>query len=267
MNPQHARRVLVVGALGKMGERVRAAIAAEPALCVGAGLERPQHPGLGNKLPEGVRVTADLDEALAASDVVIDFSVPDASLGLLRKASAKGIASVIGTTGFSQAQRDEIAALAKRMPVVLAANFSVAVNVLGFLTRKASELLGDTYDAEIMEIHHNAKRDAPSGTALWLGEQLANGRRQDLAAHAAYTRHGEIGARPKGEIGLQALRGGDVAGEHTVYFFGEGERLELTHRASTRDHFARGSVRAALWVLDQQPGLYSMDRVLGLDCL
>jgi len=267
MSVAHPKRVLVVGALGKMGLRVRAALREEPHLHVGTGLERPEHPegyqpGLED---EGFPLTTDPERAVEHCDVVIDFSIPKASISLLRLSSARGIPSVIGTTGFSEDQHAEIRGLAEKVPVVLAPNFSVAVNVLGHLTRKASTLLGDAYDAEIVEIHHGAKRDAPSGTAIWLGEQLAGGRDQRLADNARYERHGEIGARPKGEIGLQTLRGGDVAGEHTVYFFGEGERLELIHRASTRDHFARGAVRAAVWVLDQAPGLYGMDRVLGLD--
>jgi 4-hydroxy-tetrahydrodipicolinate reductase len=257
-----SRGVLVVGALGKMGICVREAVTHEPRLHLGAGLERP---GFEEAGAQDFTLTCDPNEALENADVVIDFSVPDASLSLIRLCAERGIPSVIGTTGFSEAQRAEIATAAQSIPVVLAPNFSVAVNVLGHLAQRASELLGENYDAEIMEIHHNAKRDAPSGTALWLGERVAAGRSQELAKQACYTRHGEIGARPEGEIGLQTLRGGDVAGEHTIYYFGDGERLELTHRASTRDHFARGAVRAAAWVVDQANGLYGMDRVLGLD--
>ncbi len=269
MSATDSKRVLVVGALGKMGQRVRAAVREEPALHVGVGLEKPGHeegydPSLED---EGFPLTHEPERAIENCDVIIDFSVPQATLGLLRHSAARGIPSVIGTTGFSEAELEEIRQLSEDAPIVLAPNFSVAVNVLGHLTQKASELLGEGYDAEIVEIHHSAKRDAPSGTAIWLGEQLAQGRNQELAKQACYTRHGEIGARPAGEIGLQTLRGGDVAGEHTVYFFGEGERLELIHRASTRDHFARGSVRAAVWILDKEPGLYGMDRVLGLDRL
>jgi 4-hydroxy-tetrahydrodipicolinate reductase len=258
-----SKGVLVVGALGKMGICVREALTQEPRLHLSVGLERP---GFEEETEaQDFTLTSDPEQALENAAVVIDFSVPEVSLNLVRLCAARGIPSVIGTTGFSEAQRAEIATAAQSIPLVLAPNFSVAVNVLGHLAKRASELLGEGYDAEIMEIHHNAKRDAPSGTALWLGEHVAAGRAQELAKQACYTRHGEIGARPQGEIGLQTLRGGDVAGEHTIYFFGDGERLELTHRASTRDHFARGAVRAAAWVLDQANGLYGMDRVLGLD--
>ncbi|MBW2712584.1 MAG: 4-hydroxy-tetrahydrodipicolinate reductase [Deltaproteobacteria bacterium] len=259
----NSKGVLVVGALGKMGVCVREALTQEPRLHLSVGLERPGYEEEA-EVPS-FTLTSDAEQALESADVVIDFSVPDASLALVRLCAARGIPSVIGTTGFSEAQRAEISSAAQSIPIVLAPNFSVAVNVLGHLTERASELMGDDYDAEIMEIHHGAKRDAPSGTALWLGERVAAGRAQELAKQACYTRHGEIGARPEGEIGLQTLRGGDVAGEHTIYFFGDGERLELTHRASTRNHFARGAVRAATWVVDQANGLYGMDRVLGLD--
>lgn len=258
-----ARRVLVVGAMGKMGERVRAAVTSEPALRLGALLEAPNSSAIG-KTVDGLSITADPKAAIAQSDVVIDFSIPSVSIELLELAANAGKASVIGTTGFSTEQQAKIAALSKKIPIVLAPNFSVAVNVLAHLVRQASALLGTSYDAEIMEIHHSAKRDAPSGTALKLGEAVAEGRKQVLREHAVFVREGEIGARPADAIGIQTLRGGDVAGEHTVYFFGAGERLELTHRASTRDHFARGAVRAAAWLAGKGPGLYRMEDVLGL---
>ncbi len=258
-----ARRVLVVGAMGKMGERVRAAVASEPALRIGALLEAPLSPTIG-KTVDGFLVTADPQVALATSDVVIDFSLPSVSMQLLELAAKAKSASVIGTTGFSAEQQARIKSLSKKIPIVLAPNFSVAVNVLAHLVRQASTLLGSAYDAEILEIHHSAKRDAPSGTALKLGEAVASGRKKVLRKHAVFVREGEIGARPPDAIGIQTLRGGDVAGEHTVYFFGTGERLELTHRASTRDHFARGAARAAVWLAEQAPGLYSMEDVLDL---
>jgi 4-hydroxy-tetrahydrodipicolinate reductase len=258
------RRVLVVGALGRMGGCVRAAVAEEPSLRLGAALESPGHPRLGEALEQGVVLGDDPKPALAACDVAIDFSLPAATLATLRAAADAGAAYVTGTTGFSQDERGEIEQLARRVPVIHAPNFSVAVNVLVWLAGAAARQLGPDYDAELVEIHHAAKRDAPSGTALRLAEAVAEARGQDLAERLVLARAGETGARPEGAIGIQALRAGDCAGEHTVLFAGRGERLELVHRASTRDHFARGAVRAALWLADKDPGLYRIEQVLGL---
>jgi 4-hydroxy-tetrahydrodipicolinate reductase len=191
--------------------------------------------------------------------------VPAATLANLRAAAAAGVAYVTGTTGFSEAERREVASHGARIPILHAANFSVAVNVLAWLTREAAQRLGTDYDAEIVELHHAAKRDAPSGTALRLGEVVAEARGQKLADHLVLERAGEIGARPAGAIGIQALRGGDNPGEHTVIFAGRGERLELIHRSHTRDHFARGAVRAAVWLLGRPPGEYRIEEALGLD--
>jgi len=174
------------------------------------------------------------------------------------------VAYVTGTTGFSQTERQEIKALARRTPVIHAPNFSVAVNVLGWLAREAARLLGDGYDAELFEIHHTAKRDAPSGTALMLAERVAEGRGQKLDEHLILERVGDIGARPEDAIAIQTLRGGDNPGEHTLYFAGRGERIELIHRSYTREHFAAGAVRAAQWLLGRPPGLYPIEEVLGL---
>jgi 4-hydroxy-tetrahydrodipicolinate reductase len=248
-----------------MGERVRVALEAEPTLALAAALESPGHPGIGRAVAEGVRVEHDVAAALSGCDVVIDFSVPAATLGTLRAASEAGVAYVTGTTGFSAAQRGEIERLAERIPVVLAPNFSVAVNVLTWLVREAADRLGPGYDAELVELHHAAKRDAPSGTALRLAEAIAEGRGQKLDDHLVLERAGETGARPENAIGIQTLRGGDCPGEHTVLFIGRGERLELSHRAATRDHFARGAVRAATWIIGRPPSLYPMEQVLGLD--
>jgi 4-hydroxy-tetrahydrodipicolinate reductase len=260
-----ATPVLVIGALGRMGERVRAALAEEPSLRLGAALERAGHPGLGQSLEHGVAVGDDLKAALAASRVAIDFSVPQASLAALRAAADAGVACVSGTTGFSAAERAELEGLAERIPLLHAPNFSVAVNVLAWLTREAARLLGPGYDAELLELHHAAKRDAPSGTALRLAEAVAEGRGESLEGRLLLARAGETGARPAGAIAVQALRGGDNPGEHSVLFVGRGERLELVHRAATRDHFARGAVRAAAWLVGREPGLYRIEQVLGLD--
>ncbi len=259
-----ARGVCVVGALGRMGERVRAALAEEPTLRLTSALEASGHPSLGEALGDGVVLTDDPKLALASADVAIDFSLPAATLATLRAAASAGTAYVAGTTGFSNAQREELASLSERVPVMLAANFSVAVNVLGWLVSQAAQRLGPDYDAELVEIHHRAKRDAPSGTALWLAEAIAKARGQTLEDVAVLERAGEIGARPEGAIGIQSLRAGDCPGDHTVIFAGRGERLELVHRASTRDHFARGAVRAAAWLCGREPGSYVFEQVLGL---
>lgn len=258
-------RVLVVGALGRMGECVRAAVGDEKALRFAAALEAAGHAGIGTELEVGVRVEDDPKAAMARADVAIDFSIPAATLANLRVAADSGIAYVTGTTGFRDEEREEIAQLASRIPVIQAPNFSPAVNVLAWLTREAARRLGSGYDAEILELHHAAKRDAPSGTALRLGEAIAAGREQELADHLVLERAGDVGARPGSAIGIQTLRGGDNPGEHTVLFVGKGERLELIHRSHTRDHFARGAVRAAVWLLGRPSGLYRIEEVLGLD--
>jgi 4-hydroxy-tetrahydrodipicolinate reductase len=258
-------KVLVVGAMGRMGRCVRAAIADAPRLELGAALEAPGHPSLGSAIADGIKLSDDPKAALSGCAVAIDFTSPDATLQAMRAAAEAGIAYVCGTTGFSDAQRAEIGDLAARIPVVHAPNFSVSVNILGWLTREAARRLGSGYDAELVEIHHSEKRDAPSGTSLYLAGAIAAGRGQKLADHLVLERAGNIGARPRDAIGIQTLRGGDIAGEHTVMFVGQGERLELTHRASTRDHFARGAVRAAEWLAGRDPGLYPIERVFGLE--
>ncbi len=257
------RKVAVVGALGRMGERVRAAVADHPELEVGAALEAPGHPGVGSEV-DGVGVTDDPKAALAACDVAIDFSVPDATVALLRVAAETGTAYVTGTTGLGDDQIAEVRQLSERIPVIHAPNFSLAVNVLAWLVRETARRLGPEFDAELVEMHHAAKRDAPSGTALRLAEAVADGRGDQLSERLVLERAGEIGARPDGAIAVQTLRGGDCPGEHTVMFVGPGERLELTHRAFTRDHFARGAARAAAWLAGRAPGLYRIEQVLDL---
>ena len=254
----------VVGALGRMGERVRAALEEDAELRLGAALEAPGHPREGEEIAPGVALASDPGPALAACDAAIVFATPAASLAWLRAAADAGVPCAVGTTGFDEREHAEIAVLAKRVPLVVAANFSVAVNVRFHLARRAARLLGPDFDAEIVELHHAAKVDAPSGTALRLGAAVAEGRDQRLEDHAVLAREGQVGARPSGAIGIQTLRGGDNPGEHTLSFLGQGERLELAHRSATRDHFARGAVRAAAWLLGREPGLYDMEQVLGL---
>jgi len=257
-------RVAVVGALGKMGHEVQAAVTAHPELVVAGALEAPGHPGVAGESATGIPVSDDAKTAFARCDVAIDFSIPEATLANLRVAADIGMAYVTGTTGFSEHQRAELASLAERIPVIHAPNFSVAVNVLAWLVREAAVKLGPSYDAELLELHHSAKRDAPSGTALRLAEAVAAGRALDLSANLVLERAGETGARPEGSIGVQTLRGGDNPGEHTVMFIGAGERLELAHRSATRAHFASGAARAAAWLIDKPAGLYRIEQVLDL---
>jgi 4-hydroxy-tetrahydrodipicolinate reductase len=245
---------------------VREALAAEPHLALGAGLEAPGHPRAGTELAPGVRIESDPAAALAGCRVAIDFSVPAASLRLVAAAADAGVACVVGTTGIDAAGRAALERAAARIPLVFSPNFSIAVNVLAWLVREAAARLGDGFDAEIVELHHSAKRDAPSGTALRLARAVAagRGRAADAEEQLVLARAGETGPRTAGTIGVQALRGGDNPGEHTVMFLGRGERLELVHRAMTRDHFAAGAVRAAAWLVGRAPGLYGIEEVLGL---
>jgi 4-hydroxy-tetrahydrodipicolinate reductase len=254
----------VVGAMGRMGERVRAAIASEPGLVLAAALEARGHPAMGSEIAPGVVLGDDAKQALAGCDVAIDFTVPAATIATLRVAADAGVAYVAGTTGLGEDERAELALLAHRIPILHAPNFSLSVNLLVWLVREAARRLGAEFDAEIVELHHAAKRDAPSGTALRLAEAIAEGRGVALPERLVLERAGETGARPPGAIGVQALRGGDNPGEHAVYFVGEGERLELHHRSHTRDHFARGAVRAAAWLCGRAPGLYRVEDLLGL---
>jgi 4-hydroxy-tetrahydrodipicolinate reductase len=258
-------RICVVGALGRMGQEVRTAVGAHPKLVVAGALEAPGHPAAGSEIEDGIVVCDDAKSALAGCDVAIDFSVPGATLANLRAAADAAVGYVTGTTGFSAEETAEIEALAERIPVLHAPNFSVAVNVLAWLVREAAAKLGTGYDAELFELHHAAKRDAPSGTALRLAEAVAAGRDVELASRLVLERAGETGARPEGAIGVQTLRGGDNPGEHTVMFIGKGERLELTHRSATRAHFAAGAAVAAAWLAGRPAGLYRIEQVLGLD--
>ena len=259
-----ATGVMIVGAQGRMGLEVRAALATEPRLRFAGALERPGQAEIGQTLAPGVVLQDDPKRALSGCGVAIDFSVPTATLANLRAAADAGVAYVTGTTGFDAAGLREIERTAERIAVLHTANFSVAVNVLGHLAREAARLLGPSYDAELFELHHGQKRDAPSGTALMLGRAVAEGQGVVLEDHMVLERAGETGARPARAIGIQTLRGGDNPGEHTIYFLGRGERLELTHRASTRAHFAAGAVRAAVWIVGRKPGLYRFEQVLEL---
>ena len=206
----------------------------------------------------------DLAAVIARGDVVVDFSSHEATLAIAELCARHGKALVIGTTGHDEAEQSRITHHASRIPMVLASNYSTGVNLLFWLTRKAAEILGEDYDLEVVEMHHRLKKDAPSGTAKSLAEILAAARRLQLARVARHGREGIVGRRTAAEIGIHSVRGGDVVGDHTVIFATNGERVELTHKASSRDTFANGALRAALWVVKQKPGLYDMQDVLGL---
>jgi 4-hydroxy-tetrahydrodipicolinate reductase len=206
----------------------------------------------------------DLAAIVGRCDVVIDFSSHSATAGLAELCAGQGKAMVIGTTGHGAAEQSQISNFKSQIPMVWASNFSTGVNTLFWLTRKAAEILGPGYDLEVVEMHHRLKKDAPSGTARSLAEILADVRKQQLKRVARHGREGLVGERTSEEIGIHAIRGGDVVGDHTVIFAGPGERVELTHRATSRETLANGAYRAALWVVKQKPGLYDMQDVLGL---
>ncbi len=215
---------------------------------------------LGSELDWGDNIK----EGLSKGNVVIDFTSPTATLAILKEAVSQKKPMVIGTTGFTTEETKKITVASKKIPIVLSPNMSVGVNVVFKLLTDATAALGDAFDAEIVEMHHRQKKDAPSGTALRMGEAIAQVRGTTLTDVGRFERSGVIGARPTGEIGIQSLRGGDVVGEHTVIFAGPGERIEITHRAHSRQNFARGALLAARWVVHQPPGLYNMMDVLNL---
>lgn len=241
-------KVIITGSKGRMGKALLA--------CA------PNHPEI--EVVGQVDQGDDLASILGRCDAVIDFSSHSATAGLAALCAQHGKAMIIGTTGHDDAERSHIANHATRVPIVLASNFSTGVNTLFWLTRKAAEILGPGYDLEVVEMHHRLKKDAPSGTAKSLAEILADVRKQQLAKVARHGREGLVGERTAEEIGIHAVRGGDVVGDHTVIFAGPGERVELTHKATSRETLANGALRAALWVVKQKPGLYDMQDVLGL---
>jgi 4-hydroxy-tetrahydrodipicolinate reductase len=256
-------RVAVPGAAGRMGKLGDAAVL-EAGGQVTAAVERQGHPAVGRAAVDGVTTTDDFGAALDAADVYIDFTAPEAARAHVESAARRRVAAVIGTTGLDAEARAAIMHAGAEIPIVVAPNFSLGVTLAVSLVERAARALGDGFDLEVVELHHRHKRDAPSGTAIALGEAMARGRGLDLAAVRRAGRDGDVGARPDAEIGLHAVRGGDVVGEHTAHFLGAAERLEITHRATSRAVFARGAVRAAAWAVGQPPGVYSMRDVLGL---
>ncbi|HTP28686.1 MAG TPA: 4-hydroxy-tetrahydrodipicolinate reductase [Anaeromyxobacteraceae bacterium] len=264
-------RVVVTGACGRMGGHVIRLLRAEGDLALvgateGAGFSPGLDAGVAAGLPSaGIPVLADLGAALGrGADVVIDFTNFEASAAHAEICAARGVALVVGSTGFTREARARVEGAARSVPVVLSPNMSVCMNLLFALVAEAARTLGDAYDVEVLEMHHRLKKDAPSGSALRLAEEAAEALGRDPSRVLAFARHGLVGERPAREIGVQALRGGDVVGDHTVYFVGEGERLELTHRATSRNQFASGALRAARWVVGRPAGLYDMANVLGL---
>lgn len=260
-------RIAVAGAGGRMGRALCAGIAADPALVLAAALDVAGSPVLG-EAAGGVRVGADIDAAVAASDVLIDFTRPAGTLAHLAACARHGVAAVVGTTGLDDAQKATLREHARRIPIVFAANTSVGVTVLLSLVEQAARALGPGFDIEVVEMHHRHKVDAPSGTALRLGEAAAAGLGTSLAQAGVYARHGDTGERKAGTIGFASLRGGDVVGEHVVVFAGEGERVEIAHRATSRQLFVAGALRAAHFVGARRAagaaGLFDMPDVLGL---
>ena len=264
-------KVIVAGAAGRMGSRLIALIKDATALALAGAVEGKGHHALGQDAGEmagvgkmGVPITDDLSHLLDRAEVVVDFSAPEATLRHLRAVAERRRAMVIGTTGLNAAELDELTSLTRQVPCVFSPNMSVGVTLIYKVISEMAKTLGDDYDIEVIEAHHRLKKDAPSGTALKIAEVLARALNRDLTQVGVYARKGLIGERKKQDIGIQTIRAGDIVGDHTILFGGMGERIELTHRASSRDTFARGALRAAGWVVSQPPGLYDMMDVLDL---
>jgi 4-hydroxy-tetrahydrodipicolinate reductase len=269
-----AVRIAIAGAGGRMGQALIEAVLSAPDLSLAAAIDVPGAPSIGRDAGErfgratGVAIGSDVDTAVRSADVIIDFTRPEGTLAHLAACARHGTAAVVGTTGLSVAQKAELARYAGAVPVVFAPNMSVGVVVLTRLVELAARSLGPDFDIEVVEMHHKHKVDAPSGTALRLGEAAAAGAGRALADCAVYAREGVTGERKPGTIGFATLRGGDVVGEHTVVYAGIGERVELTHKATSRQNFAAGALRAARFVAQRRaegrPGLADMQDVLGL---
>ena len=264
-------KVIVAGAGGRTAGRIIHMIQQSKDVTLAGAFEHPDHPGVNRDVgyvaglgETGIQVRGSLEEIIDQGDVLIDFTTPEATLENIRITSPRGLSMVVGTTGIAGDSLKEFMELARGTRCVMAPNMSVGVNVMFRIAAEMAKILGKDYDIEIMETHHRLKKDAPSGTAIRLAQILADSVNRDLEKVAVYERRGIIGQRTDEEIGIQSWRAGDITGEHTVMFGGIGERLELTHRAHNRDNFARGALRAALWVVNQPPGLYDMQDVLGL---
>ncbi len=265
-----ALKLAIAGASGRMGRMLVEAVAAAPDCVLGGALEMSGSPALGEDPmatlggSSAVRITADLRAGLSGADVLIDFTRPEGSLAHLAVCRELGMAAVIGTTGFNDAQKALIAEQARHIAIVMAPNMSLGVNVVLKLLEVAARALPTGYDIEVIEAHHRHKVDAPSGTALAMGEVLAKATGRELADAAVWARHGVTGEREASSIGFSVIRGGDIVGDHTVLFAGTGERIEISHRSSSRATYAQGSLRAAHFLRGRAPGLYGMADVLGL---
>jgi len=265
-------RLAVAGAAGRMGRAILRLASQDKVFRIVGGLENPDNALIGNDISEilglgeplGAKIVHNANHLLEEADVLIDFTHPSAASKNLMAAVKNKTGYVLGTTGLSKEFLRSLKAAARRIPIVQSPNMSIGVNLLFKLAEMAGKALDESYDIEISEIHHRLKKDAPSGTAMKLVEILADARKKHLDKDVVYGRKGETGVRPKGKIGVLALRGGDVVGDHTVFFLAEGERIELSHRASSRDAFAQGALRAAKFVAKRKPGLYHMRQVLGI---
>jgi 4-hydroxy-tetrahydrodipicolinate reductase len=265
-------KLAIAGAAGRMGRVLTRIIHETPGTTVAGGLEPKGSPHTGADLGElagigriDVAVSDEPLDLLTRIDGIVDFTVPSATLALVELSAQARIVHVIGTTGIGEDGEAQIRAAARHARIVKSGNMSLGVNLLASLVRRAAASLGEDFDIEILEMHHRHKVDAPSGTALLLGQAAAAGRNMDLKSRSVRVRDGHTGPRPGGDIGFATLRGGSVVGDHTVIFAGAAERIELSHRAESRDIFARGAIRAAQWAMDRKPGLYSMADVLGLE--
>lgn len=264
-------RIGVAGAAGKMGGRIAALSQEYEGLTLAGAFEKKGHKDIGKDIggivgvsETGIILSEGIDSVIEHVDMIIDFTSVEATKSHLKSASDRGKAMVIGTTGFSKDTLKEIEPFTRKIPCVMASNMSLGVNVLLRMLQDVAKVLGDDYDIEIVEAHHRQKKDAPSGTALKIAQVIADAVNRNLDDVATYARKGLIGARPPKEIGIQTVRAGDIVGEHTILFGGLGERIEITHKASSRDTFARGALKAALWLEGKPEGLYDMQDVLGL---
>ncbi len=264
-------KVAVIGAAGRMGGRLIHAVCEAEGLTLSGAIERTGHAQVGMDAgliagvgELGVSISDNLEKTMEQADVLIDFTFPEVTLNNLEVCAKLGKMVVSGSTGFTPEQKAQAARYAEQIPVVLAPNMSVGVNACFKLLKETAKILGPDFDVEVVELHHNKKKDSPSGTAVRMGEVVADALGRDYNQVANYHREGMCGERSKEEIGMQTVRGGDIVGEHTVYFIGMGERIEISHRAMSRDMFARGATRACQWLQNQQPGLYDMQDVLEL---
>ncbi|MCX8027265.1 MAG: 4-hydroxy-tetrahydrodipicolinate reductase [Thermodesulfovibrionales bacterium] len=264
-------KVIIMGIAGRMGSRIGAICSEHKDIQLIGGVEKKGHPAVQKDIGSvigigeiGIKITDSLQDIISSGDVVIDFTHREATIENVKVVESAKKAMVIGTTGLSKEDMTIIKTASTSTPIIQAPNMSVGVNLLLKVLKDIAVILGDDYDVEIVELHHRMKKDAPSGTALKMAQVISDSLGRNLDDVAVYARKGIIGERTQKEIGIQTVRAGDIVGEHTVYFGGLGERIEITHKASSRDTFARGAVRAALWIKNQKPGLYDMMDVLGL---